>query len=460
MNNSRLTIIYPKFKDENRIHNCFLNFRPELIDQWNWERNDKNPYQLTKGSHYEAHWICDNEEFPCHNECHKWPSTINHRILSGSNCPFCNGKVCKHNNLTITHPKLCEEWDYERNGTKRPEMYSIGSHAEIYWICKNPNACICHKWKASIKSRTLDKTECPFCKSGKVCPHNNLTITHPKIASQWDYKRNGNKRPEMYSFGSAVYAYWICKKPGVCKCHRWKASIHHRTSDDTGCPFCNSGKICPHNNLTITHKDLCEEWDYENNGNKRPEMYSYGSTEIIGWKCLGCKFKWKVSINQRTGKDTFCPKCAKRGYSKICLKWLKYMEDMVIKSKIQHAGNIGEKVIIASGKRYKLDGFCEKYYFGFEFHGCYWHGCPKCYKRNEINLVNHKTMEELYNKTIEKEQNLINSGKMFLFSIWECEYNEIMKKDEEEIYNYFLNNHKMTAIKAIAEYITFEEWLS
>ena len=43
---------------------------------------------------------------------------------------------------------------------------------------------------------------------------------------------------------------------------------------------------------------------------------------------------------------------------------------------IQHARNLGEyEVTLVSGKKVKVDGYCEATNTVYQFHGCFWHGC-------------------------------------------------------------------------------------
>ena len=64
--------------------------------------------------------------------------------------------------------------------------------------------------------------------------------------------------------------------------------------------------------------------------------------------------------------------CDKTSHKSIL--WLKYLS-FVNKVIIQHGRNGKEKKI---GK-YQLDGWCEETSTGYEFHGCLYHGCQKCY---------------------------------------------------------------------------------
>ena len=61
-------------------------------------------------------------------------------------------------------------------------------------------------------------------------------------------------------------------------------------------------------------------------------------------------------------------------------------------------------------KTYKVDGFC----------GCFWHGCPKCYRSNIINSKNQKDMGTLNDQTIEKRDTIKNSGYNHV-STYECQ---------------------------------------
>ena len=80
---------------------------------------------------------------------------------------------------------------------------------------------------------------------------------------------------------------------------------------------------------------------------------------------------------------TIVPEYAKtNNFSKKSIMWLNYMSNG---ANIQHALNGGEKALTIGDKTYKVDGFCEETNTVYEFYGCFWHGCPNCYKPNIIN---------------------------------------------------------------------------
>lgn len=85
-----------------------------------------------------------------------------------------------------------------------------------------------------------------------------------------------------------------------------------------------------------------------------------------------------------------------------------------------HSRNGGEKQI----GPYKVDGYRETETGDrtvYEFHGCFWHGCQKCFSRSTTNPVTNSTMEDLHQGTLDKKQYLENLGYKYV-SMWECDY--------------------------------------
>ena len=51
---------------------------------------------------------------------------------------------------------------------------------------------------------------------------------------------------------------------------------------------------------------------------------------------------------------------------------------------------------------YLLDDYHEETHTAYEVHGCFWHGCLRCYTHDTVNPVSGKTMQELHCCTVEK----------------------------------------------------------
>ena len=70
-----------------------------------------------------------------------------------------------------------------------------------------------------------------------------------------------------------------------------------------------------------------------------------------------------------------------------------------------------------------VDGWCPEARTAYQFHGCFFHGYPKCYDQNETNSVNGKTMATLLEKTRCNTAYLRRHVKVV--EMWECEWKEV-----------------------------------
>ena len=271
-------------------HNNLKTLYPKFCEEWDYEKNNKDPSEYLYTSSQNVWWKCKND--PC--GCHFWRTKISHRTKTESGCPFCKiGKVCPHNNLTITHPDLCKEWDFENNDLP-PEKYSRGSKKKVWWKCLSNNNCDCHRWESRVVDRTLGRTQCPFCIKNLPCEHYNLTITHPDLCKEWDFETN-ELPPEKYSPKSRNKVWWKCQANNDrdCQCHRWESLISDRTLRGKKCPFCIKDSPCKHYNLKLLYPDICKTWDYNNNTHN-PEDYSPNSKSTVWWETNLHKFSLPI----------------------------------------------------------------------------------------------------------------------------------------------------------------------
>lgn len=392
-------------------HNLAALF-PDIAKEWDYDKNDKRPEEYTRSSGKKVSWKCSND--PC--GCHVWNAAINTRTGKyKSGCPFCfKGKICKHYNLLSLYPEIAAEWNYEKNN-KGPEEYTPGSDNKVFWRCSNVDACECHVWAATIGDRVHKNSGCPFCKnfSNRPCKHNNLKISHPEIAKEWNYDLN-NDIPENYPSKSNQKVFWKCSK-NICGCHIWRSVINSRTLNNRGCPFCNSNRVCIHNNLKSEYPEIASEWDYELNEDF-PENYSKSSHTTVKWRCQK-GHRWDATINTRTNQDTKCPVCRPSGYSRKQIEWLNnIMEKENIH--IQHAENGGEFYIQGIGK---VDGYCQETNTVYEFHGSYWHGnCERLDFLGYHPKIDKKNIE-IFIGTLLRDRKIQEAG-YNLVNIWEHRY--------------------------------------
>ena len=102
-------------------------------------------------------------------------------------------------------------------------------------------------------------------------------------------------------------------------------------------------------------------------------------------------------------------------YGQMAVQWLTRESDRT-GCTIRHQGNGREKRI---GKL-PVDGWCAETRTAYQFHGCFWHGCPKCYDQNETNPKNNKTMAELLADT--KKHTTYLRRHVKVVEMWECDW--------------------------------------
>src|SRR5579883_3155818 len=144
-------------------------------------------------------------------------------------------------------------------------------------------------------------------------PKKLLKDHYPELMKEYDFIANKFVELNTLTYASHKYVNWICIKAS-CQCvHRWGMTVTDRTRG-RGCPYCAHRKLDYHDSLIFLRPDLVEEWDYENNGNKKPENYAIYSNENVNWVCrkaeCKCIHKFPMIIADRTYSMKNCPFCA------------------------------------------------------------------------------------------------------------------------------------------------------
>ena len=133
-------------------------------------------------------------------------------------------------------------------------------------------------------------------------------------------------------------------------------------------------------------------------------------------------YLWAIMQDMPTGwytrrreENGFRPQQA-QPYGQMAIQWLTRESDRT-GCTIRHQGNGREKRI---GKL-PVDGWCAETRTAYQFHGCFWHGCPKCHTDpEETNPKNNKTMAELLANT--KAHTAYLRRHVKVVEMWECDW--------------------------------------
>ena len=290
---------------------------PELLVDWDYEGNAKNnifPNEIMFNSGKRVKWIC-------HTCGHKWTISLNARTIQGDGCIKCGykaGKTLKQKRLLekqgpISDPLLLKEWDYDKNAELGlfPDQLTQGSGKSAYWICSKCG----HKWKAPIARRNKGEG-CRKCADKanpdlkrKTLIEKGHVLNDDLLIKEWDYDKN-TKRPEDYTYGSNVKAYWICSKCG----YSWSAAISSR-HNGAGCPACAGNiLVTGKNDLATMRPELAKEWDHQKNGDIDPSQVSYSSSKKCWWICPEGHDSYLATPSHRIN-GTGCPLCKNKKIS-------------------------------------------------------------------------------------------------------------------------------------------------
>ena len=207
-------------------YNDFATLHPELLEEWDYEKNTIDPSDIPSSYKKKVWWNCPNG--------HSYETSVTSRALQNTGCPYCtNEKVLPgYNDLLTLNPELAKEFDYEKNTIDIKTLMPY-SNKKVWWLCKEYK----HSWMAPVNDRSSGKG-CPYCSNPprKILKgFNDLFTTNPELKDSWDYEKN-TINPETISKGSKYKAYWICDRG-----HSWQADVSSRACNHNGCKYCASG---------------------------------------------------------------------------------------------------------------------------------------------------------------------------------------------------------------------------
>lgn len=144
---------------------CKENKRLNVLEEWDYGKNEITPKEISRASKVKAKWIC----LECGN---KYLMAIQSRTLQNAGCPICSIKrrnekerkrrIKENGSLAEKRPEMLAKWDYEKNKGISPSEISPKSSIKVWWKCQ-----ICGN---EFYSRVIDvksSTGCIKCRGNK-----------------------------------------------------------------------------------------------------------------------------------------------------------------------------------------------------------------------------------------------------------------------------------------------------
>ena len=343
--------------------NDLATTNPELLKEWDYTKNIITPQQVTYGVNKKIWWKC--------KKGHEWQATIASRAgYQKTECPYCKNEL----KVSIPEKALAyylsqyyqieESKHFEWLGRMEIDIYvpdlKLGIeydgkqwHNDVKRDLNKDNLCI----KNKIKLIRIREEGCPDYISNvwfvKVKHNKNIilqlqetindtfnlinklfdtnlnskpninkdyisilyktlslskdkSLANSDLMKEWNYEKNGDLNPETLSLGMHKKVWWKCNKG-----HEWQSMIYSRVSG-VNCPYCAGQKVFSGNNdLKTLFPEIAKEWNYEKNGDIKPNQIRPQTNKKYWWKCKNCGYEWQTEPSHRV-RGRNCPKCARK----------------------------------------------------------------------------------------------------------------------------------------------------
>lgn len=251
-------------------------------------------------------------------------------------------------------PELSAEWSSENDSPF--STYARGSEFKASWTGRCG-----HSWKASVRSRAINGTGCPYCnpkgRKWLLSGVNDLLTLDPDLSRHWSARNS--KTPADVTPKSNDLAWWVCEVCGA----DWESSISSRSrTRNMKCRNCvRKGPRTPREGASLfdTHPSLAAEIILVD-----PKLVSRGTNVNAPWRCPE-GHTWVASLSSRSGPSgRGCPTCWSRGRSGKEYQVFSFVNSLV-PGAIQHDRSV------LSGR--EVDILVPDKGLAIEFNGVHWH---------------------------------------------------------------------------------------
>ena len=211
-----------------------------LNKYWDWDKNDVNPYCISKATNQVKIWIkCDKTNY------HESHDTAPSHFVRGDRCPYCStrhGKVHPKDSFAqwgidnIDKDFLTKYWS-DKN-TLNPWQLTPCSLKKIWILCQEKDYHNDNGGYPITCNDFYNGGRCSFCGNHKIHPKDSFGYLYPEKAKYWS--ENNDKSPFEVSPKSNDEYKFICVKCG----EEFKRILNNMNRYDNGvvCKECNSSQ--------------------------------------------------------------------------------------------------------------------------------------------------------------------------------------------------------------------------
>lgn len=291
--------------------NDLATTHPELIKEWDYDKNGILPEEITYGCGKKVWWRC--------TKGHSYEATVNHRTgKDGTNCPICfKGQQTSFAEQALffyikkIYPDAINGYKKIFNNSMELDVYIPSIRLGIEY-----DGEAWHKekhFKRELKKYSICKENEIKLYRLKEKNHERDYLTADKILHMEEMYKKENLFAAIHFILSE-----ISKETNIwtrTKLDKWYTSIDVNLDRDE-MEIRKYMSILNNNSLKDKYPILADEWLFERNGGLTPDKVKTGSDIKVWWRCPKCQNEYQATISHRVS-GTGCPKC---GVIKSALK--------------------------------------------------------------------------------------------------------------------------------------------
>lgn len=314
------------FKRGNKCTNCCNSYensfayhiqqelKEPLNKYWDWEKNDLNPYLISKRSGNKIWILCDKTDY------HDAYKTTSDHFVFGARCGYCG-------NLKV-HPKdSFAQWLIDTYGNNAVEKYwssknkinpweiKPGSKKKVWILCQNKEY---HNDNGGFEVTCCDFKNggrCPYCHNFKVHPKDSFaqwginTFGEDFLEKYWSNKNTVN--PFNIAPNSNKKVWMLCQNKKYHNDNGGYLVTPNAFKQNSRCPYCihNSGRVHCKDSFGSLYPEKAKYWSPNNK--KSPYEVATYSNKKYKFICEKCGNEFEKILNDLNQKDigVVCKDC-------------------------------------------------------------------------------------------------------------------------------------------------------
>lgn len=290
--------------------NDLLTTHPLLSLEFDESKNNKKVTDVIAGSNKKYWWKCTT----CN---HEWEATLSSRSYNGNGCSQCvkDRSISFNEKVILFYLKkifknIKENYTNEWLGKRELDIFIPELKLAIEYDGEVWHKKIC---KDIQKNELCEQHEITLIRIREPkCPKlNSLSIDY--ILKSYEEKELENSIRFIIDYINTTYKYSfdidVDTSRDRIKIYELMKLSQKENSFESWCK--NNNRI-----------DFLEEWNFDKNGNIKPDMISHGSAKYVWWRCKECGYEWEDSTHNRIqGKKCFNCRCLEIKNPELSKEW-------------------------------------------------------------------------------------------------------------------------------------------